>query len=66
METDIKDKKGELKNDDVFLELKALADMFPDDGFLQHKVKYYLPYKNLSGKTDNEIWQEGLITKYGK
>jgi hypothetical protein len=66
LEVKSQNNKEALKRDNGYIELKSLADKFPDDTFLQYKVKHYLPYKNDLGKTDKEIWNEGLMEKYGK
>jgi len=58
-------KKKMLKTDVALEELKALAIKFPDDVFLQNKIKYYVPYTNPSGKSDDDYLNEALKEKYG-
>ena len=53
------------KTDKVPEELKALALKFPDDEFLQNKIKYYVAYANLDGRTDSEIYDDYIVEKYG-
>ena len=53
------------KTDKVPEELEALALKFPDDEFLQNKVKYYVPYSNHEEKTDSDIYHDYLMEKYG-
>lgn len=53
------------KTDTVPEELKALALKFPDDEFLQNKIKYYVAYASLDERTDSEIYNDYIVEKYG-
>lgn len=51
--------------DIAFEQLKAMAEKWPENQFLQNKVKYYVPYNNTSCKTDDDYLYEALKEKYG-
>ena len=51
-------------NDNALEQIIALAKKWPDNKFLQDKVKYYMPYTNNSGKTDDDYLYEALKEKY--
>lgn len=51
--------------DNAFEQLKAMAEKWPEDQFLQNKVKYFVPYKSTTGKTDDDYFREALKEKYG-
>lgn len=58
-------RKMKTKIEKVPEELKTLALKFPDDEFLQNKVKYYVAYSNPEEKADSEVYHDYLMEKYG-
>ena len=51
--------------DKAFEQLKAMAEKYPENQFLQNDVKFYIPYKNTMGKTDDDYLYDALKEKYG-
>jgi hypothetical protein len=51
------------KQDQTYIELKSLAEKYPENKLLQTKLKYYSPYQE-TDKTDDEILYEALKEKY--
>ena len=57
--------KKKLPTKDKALEqIIALSKKWPKNKFLQDKIKYYMPYTNNSGKTDDDYLYEALKEKY--
>ena len=59
-------KQDEFKDDVGYQKLKEIAEKLPHDEFIQNKLKYYVPYKNIDGKSDDEVYHEYLMERYGK
>jgi len=59
-------RKMKTKTEKIPVELKALALKFPDDEFLQNKVKYYVAYSKPEEKTDSEVYHDYLNEEYGQ
>jgi hypothetical protein len=55
-----------LSKDAVYEQIKMLAEKYPEDVFLQNKLKYYVPVSSNILKSDSEIYQEYLMEQYGK
>ena len=63
----LKNRPGKKKlpeNDKALKQIIALAKKWPDNKFLQDKVKYYMPYTNNFVKTDDDYLYEALKEKY--
>ncbi len=52
--------------DVTFKKVEEMADMFPEDNLLQSLKKYYKPHVNRTEKTDDEVYHDYLMEKYGK
>lgn len=47
-------------------ELKTLASKFPDDVLVQNLLKYHKPHIESNQKSDDEVYHDYLMDRYGK
>ena len=54
------------KPDLAYQKLKELAIMYPEDNLIQNMFKYYKPHIEIQHRTDDEVYHDYLMERYGK